>query len=110
MVRPYSYSIRDKNAYFKVSQNGEVTLTKRIDYETTSREEFEVNVFNTVSSQQEYYVKVTVEVFDENESTPWFVGAPRHFYLDHVPLVGDLVATVNATDKDTGNTNTAHLF
>ncbi|XP_075266124.1 uncharacterized protein LOC142358585 isoform X2 [Convolutriloba macropyga] len=98
---PYTFSMRDVSTHFRVNKDGQINLVRRIDYESTPKEKFSVNVFNKVTNIQEFYVNVMADVFDVNEHTPTFTHQQTERVFDTTPKVGEFVIQVTATDKDT---------
>ena len=76
--------------------SGEITLVQMLDYETTTR--YVLNI-QASDGQQSASATLTVNVLDENEFSPVFMG-PTAFSVEEEVLGGTLVGTVLATDND----------
>ena len=96
-VVTFSISSGNEENKFNIgSSNGSIVLVGSLDYETTA-----VYMLVIVASDESQSTNVTftVNVLDENEFAPMFVGGTS-FSVDEEEADGTLVGTVTATDAD----------
>ncbi|KAK3739519.1 hypothetical protein QZH41_016191, partial [Actinostola sp. cb2023] len=103
------YSLTGGDHKFAINPaTGEITTTAPLDRETTGSYHLVVTAqdgqgrFRSVSRLSDS-VDVYVDIQDENDNQPAFVGAPFHFGVLESASVGTSVGKVSASDADTGN-------
>ena len=105
-----NYVISDNSLPFVINNQGYITLTRPLDYETRNKYVFNVTAVDDGNLASSNYATVTINVVDVNEKTPVFnVKYYEREYPEDTPILTDML-TVQAKDDDgTGNTLTYSL-
>ncbi|XP_061091766.1 protocadherin Fat 2 isoform X2 [Conger conger] len=96
-----TYHIKNRPSNFKFRiypKSGQVVTTEHVDFEGKSHYEFDV-----VLNHGEAQAHVIVDIIDENDNAPKFIGLPYQGTLPENVAIGTSILTVTATDLDAGN-------
>lgn len=96
-----TYSLREKSDYFYLNNNsGELKIIKEVDYEEKQWMNFSVFAIDNGVPSRNSSALVSIEILDENDNTPQFVGEPYKAKIKEHEPKGTFVIQINATDKD----------
>ena len=110
MYNAISYSL-DANAdsgNFSVHNNGSLTLSSSLDYETIRSYTFLVKSKDNGVPSLSGSAMVTVNVLDVNDNAPMFMARCNNTISEASPI-GMIVITCKAMDKDSGDTLTYQI-
>lgn len=98
-----SYSLSSTSTFYIDQVSGAVTLSKQLDYETTTS--YSLIVTSTdgdASSPKSSNVNVTIYVKDENDNKPTFRPTVYTVTIAENTAVGHAILTLTCTDVDSG--------
>uniref|UniRef100_A0A182QBJ4 Cadherin domain-containing protein n=1 Tax=Anopheles farauti TaxID=69004 RepID=A0A182QBJ4_9DIPT len=101
------YSLEGEQAVLELlhvdDETGEIVVRNRIDHEEYGWLNFSVRAADTGSPPRASFVEVFVQVLDENDNNPYFVGNVNDFYVSENATVGTEIAIIEAKDLDSGD-------
>ncbi|KAM6981316.1 protocadherin Fat 4 [Aplochiton taeniatus] len=99
----YRIATGNEQRHFTIdSSSGQVTLVGRLDYETTSSYSLKILAVDGGAAPLSSSCLLSISVLDENDNSPSFPTAALSVDALENMRVGELVASVTATDADSG--------
>uniref|UniRef100_A0A4W4G6F7 FAT atypical cadherin 4 n=1 Tax=Electrophorus electricus TaxID=8005 RepID=A0A4W4G6F7_ELEEL len=100
----YHISEGNKENWFSIdSSSGQVTLVGKLDYETTSSYSLKIVAEDSGSVPLSSSCLLSINVLDENDNSPSFPKSTMTVDVLENMRIGELVASVTATDSDSGS-------
>ncbi|XP_017844659.1 cadherin-23 [Drosophila busckii] len=85
------------------AQTGEIVVANKIDHEQHQWLNFSVRATDSGVPARSALVEVFVNVLDENDNNPYFIGGSKNYTISEHALPGARVATIQAADADAGD-------
>ncbi|XP_060525001.1 cadherin-23 isoform X2 [Cylas formicarius] len=101
-----TYSLDQKGYYLGLihldNNTGNIVVAHKVDHEEFQWLNFTVKATDSGIPSRSSRVEVFVQVLDENDNNPVFLPEPKWLVIPEDIPVGTEIATVNATDADSG--------
>uniref|UniRef100_W4VR90 Putative cadherin egf lag seven-pass g-type receptor n=1 Tax=Corethrella appendiculata TaxID=1370023 RepID=W4VR90_9DIPT len=85
------------------AESGEIVVANRIDHETFQWLNFTVRATDSGVPPRSSMVDVFVQVVDENDNNPYFIGDMGNLTVYENSPIGTRIATIQANDADSGD-------
>uniref|UniRef100_A0A1B0CCE9 Putative cadherin egf lag seven-pass g-type receptor n=1 Tax=Lutzomyia longipalpis TaxID=7200 RepID=A0A1B0CCE9_LUTLO len=85
------------------SESGEIVVANKIDHEVHKWLNFTVKATDSGVPSRSSLVEVFLDVIDENDNRPYFLGDMRNFSVSENAPIGTKITTVRAEDADSGD-------
>ncbi|XP_030621866.1 protocadherin Fat 4 [Chanos chanos] len=102
-VRYYIAEGNEENQFTIDSSSGQVTLVGKLDFEATSLYSLKIIAVDSGSVPLSSSCMLSISVFDENDNSPSFPKSTVTVDVLENMRIGELVASVTATDSDSSN-------
>ena len=99
----YSSRAMNTSLFSLNASSGSIRLLTALDFETIKQVSFDLTATDQGVPRQNATTVVEVNVIDVNDNAPQFEQAAYFIALRPDAVIGDLVGTVNAVDKDSGD-------
>ncbi|KAG7461989.1 hypothetical protein MATL_G00197140 [Megalops atlanticus] len=103
LVRYYIKEGNEENQFSIDSSSGQVTLVGRLDYEATASYSLKIIAVDSGAVPLSSSCMLSISVLDENDNSPSFPKAALTVDVLENMRIGELVASVTATDSDSGD-------
>ena len=104
----YSIDANEDSGNFSIHNNGSITLSSSLNYESVSKYTLLVKARDNGRPILSGSAMVTINVLDINDNAPEFIGRCNNTISEASP-VGMIVVTCKAMDRDAGGTLTYRL-
>lgn len=84
-------------------ESGEIVVANRIDHELYEWLNFTVRATDSGVPARSSLVDVFIQVMDENDNNPYFIGDLNNFTIAENSPIGTRIATIQASDSDSGD-------
>ncbi|XP_051766327.1 protocadherin gamma-C5-like isoform X30 [Ctenopharyngodon idella] len=92
-----------RNVFSVNAETGEITVTGKLDYETTKSYTFDVCAKDRGNPQLEGQSSVQIDIIDENDNPPEIILTSLPSPVPENATVGTVVALITVKDLDSGN-------
>ncbi|XP_039532708.1 protocadherin Fat 3-like [Pimephales promelas] len=110
----YSFSAHTpelvRNAFTVNAETGEITVTEKLDYETTKSYTFDVCAKDKGNPELEGQSSVQIDIIDENDNPPEIILTSLPSPVPENATVGTVVALITVKDLDSGNNGKVELI
>ncbi|XP_046805505.1 cadherin-23 [Lucilia cuprina] len=85
------------------SHTGEIVVANKIDHEQYQWLNFSVRATDSGIPARSSLVDVYINVLDENDNNPYFIGGSKNYSISESAVVGTRIGTIQAADADSGD-------